>query len=225
MPLSSLLWSAPTILTMRIDKVAARPDRVGRYTVHLENGNTLRLYRQTVEDFGIYPGKEMDDAEFDRLREAAEEVSAKMCAVRIISASSVSKRDLERRLIQKGASKQNAQQTVEWLSERNLLDDQATAKQVVQSCISKGYGPARAKQALYEKRIPKEYWDEALADYPDQTDEILSFFQSKLGNDWDQKTLKKTIDALLRRGHSYGEIRKALNKFSKDMDWEEESYG
>lgn len=193
--------------------------------MHFEDGSTLRLYRQTAEDFGIYTGKEMDDAELTDLRTAAEEMSAKMRAVRIISASSVSKGDLERRLIQKGESKQNAQQAVQWLSERNLLDDRATAVQVVQNCISKGYGRARAKQALYEKRIPKEYWDDALADYPDQCDEILSFLQAKLGNDWDQKALKRTIDALLRRGHSYGNIRKALNQFSEDVDWEEESYG
>ena len=209
---------------MRIDKVAARPDRAGRYTVNFEDGSTLRLYRQTVEDFGIYTGKEMDDAEFALLRTAAEEMSAKMRAVRIISASGVSKGDLERRLIQKGESKQNARQAVEWLSERNLLDDRTTAQQIVHSCISKGYGPARAKQALYEKRIPKEYWDDVLAGYPDQTDEILSFLQAKLGENWDQKALKRTIDALLRRGHSYSAIRKALYIFSENTDWEE-SYG
>ena len=210
---------------MRIEKVAARPDRAGRYTVKLEDGSTLRLYRQTVEDFGIYTGKELTDAEFSKLRTAAEEMSAKMRAVRIISASGVSKGDLERRLIQKGESKENAKQAVDWLSERNLLDDRATAQQIVQSCIVKGYGPARAKQALYEKRIPKEYWEVVLADYPDQTDEILQFLQMKLGSHWEQKDLKRTVDALLRRGHSYGDIRKALNKFSEDVDWEEESYG
>lgn len=210
---------------MRIEKVAAQPDRAGRYTVKLADGSTLRLYRQTVEDFYIYSGKELEDDELVRLRTAAEEMSAKMRAVRIISASSVSKGDLERRLLQKGESKQNARQAVEWLSERNLLDDRATAQQTVQSCISKGYGPARAKQILYEKRIPKEYWDEVLADYPDQTDEILTFLQSKLGAHWDQKALKRTIDALLRRGHSYGAVRKALHLFSENVDWEEESYG
>ena len=210
---------------MRIEKVAAQPDRAGRYTVKLEDGSTLRLYRQTVEDFAIYSGKELDNAELTRLCAAAEEMSAKMRAVRIISASSVSKDDLERRLIQKGESKRNAQQAVQWLSERNLLDDKATAHQVVQSCISKGYGPAHARQALYEKRIPREFWDEALADYPDQTQEILSFLRSKLGSNWDQKILKKTIDALLRKGHSYGDIRKALNQFSENVDWEEGDYG
>jgi len=210
---------------MRIERIAARPDRAGRYTVKLDDGSTLRLYRQTVEDFAIYSGKELEDAEYSRLRTASEEMSAKMRAVRIISASGVSKGDLERRLIQKGESRQNARQAVEWLSERNLLDDRVTAQQIVQSCISKGFGPARAKQALYEKRIPKEYWDEVLTDYPDQTDEIVSFLKQKIGDNWDQKSLKRTVDALLRRGHSYSAVRKALNQFSENVDWEEESYG
>ena len=210
---------------MRIEKIAAQPDRAGRYAVKFENDSILRLYRQTVEDFGIYTGKEMSDEEFNRLRTAAEEMSAKMRAVRIISASSVSKGDLERRLIQKGESKQNAKEAVQWLSERNLLDDKATAQQVVQSCISKGYGIARAKQVLYEKRIPKEYWEQALTDYPEMTDEILSFLKLKLGTQWDQKALKRAVDALLRRGHSYDDIRKALKLFSGNVGLEEEYYG
>ena len=55
-----------------------------------------------------------------------------------------------------------------------------TAEQIVHKCIYKGYGLSRAKQALYEKRIPKEYWEEALADYPDQMEKILSFLRSRL---------------------------------------------
>ena len=203
---------------MRIDKVAARPDRAGRYTVQMEEGSILRLYRQTVEDFGIYTGKELDDGELARLRKTAEEMSAKMRAVRIISASGVSKKDLERRLIQKGESKQNAQQAVQWLSERNLLDDQATARQVVQSCINKGYGPARAKQALYEKRIPKDLWEEALAEYPDQQDKITEYLSAKLPSCPDDRQVRRAIDALLRRGHTYHQIRKALEQLSVDTE-------
>ena len=33
----------------------------------------------------------------------------------------------------------------------DLLDDAKTAQQIVQRCISKGYGRSRAKQALFEK--------------------------------------------------------------------------
>ena len=186
--------------------------------MRFEDGSSMRLFRQTVEDFGLYPGMELTDEEMKSLRTAAGKMSAKMRAVRIVAASSVSKGDLEKRLVQKGEDPNHAKAAVDWMSEMDLVDDQKTAEQIVHRCISKGYGLARAKQALYEKRIPKEYWDSALEDYPDQTPAIVTFLHNRLGDDWDEKDLKKAIDALMRRGHSYSQIRQALQQLSLDAD-------
>ena len=186
------------------------------------DGSAMRLYRQTVQDFGLYPGKELTDAEMTALRKAAGEMSAKMRAVRIVSATNVSKRDLEQRLIHKGEDPTQAKQAVAWMSELNLLDDAKTAEQVVHSCIRKGYGIARAKQALYEKRIPKEYWEDALADYPDQTDKITEFLSSRLKPGYEERDLRRATDALLRRGHSYQQIRRALDELCFAEDFQED---
>ena len=203
---------------MRIEHLAGSPDRAGRFLLRFENGETMRLYRQTVEDFGLYPGCELDDEQIVQLRKAAGEMSAKMRAVRIVSVSNVSKRDLEQRLIQKGEDPMQAKKAVQWMADLDLVDDAKTAQQIVGSCIRKGYGITRAKQALYEKRIPKEYWDEALADYPEQSDKILEFLRSRLSDTSDPKVVKRAIDALIRRGHSYGRIRRALESLSVDAD-------
>ena len=169
-----------------------------------------------MEDFGLYTGMEFTQEQFEKLTEAGEKLSAKMRAVRIVSASNVSKKELETRLIQKGEKPNDARQAVTWLEELQLLDDEKTAEQIVHSCISKGYGPARAKQVLYEKRIPKELWEPALADYPDQTERILSFLKSKITDPSDQRAVKRAVDSLLRRGHSYRVIRDALNELLLD---------
>ena len=182
------------------------------------DGSSMRLYRQTVEDFALYTGKEVSDEEMDNLRTAAGEMSAKMRAVRIVSASSVSKRDLEQRLVQKGEAPDQAKEAVQWMSDLKLVDDRQTAEQVVSRCIAKGYGLARAKQALYEKKIPKEYWSEALADYPDQTEKLIDFLRSRLGDEPSEKETKRAIDALLRRGHSWNAIRQALKEVAQDAD-------
>ena len=203
---------------MRIDLLKTTPDRAGRYWVTFEDGSKIALYRQTVEDFGLYTGMELTEGEYDTLLTAAGAMSAKMRAVRIVSASNVSRRDLEERLVRKGEDPQQAKEAVQWMEELRLVDDRNTAEQVVHSCISKGYGLARAKQALYEKRIPKEFWEEALEDYPDQLDRILSFLRSRLDEDSDEKQKKKAIDALVRRGHSFGLIRQALNQLSFDSE-------
>ena len=208
---------------MKVESLKTAPDRAGRYWVTFDDGSKMGLYRQTVEDFALYSGKELDEQEAEALRTAAGQMSAKMRAVRIVSAASVSRRDLEARLVRKGEDPQQAKEAVAWMEDLHLVDDRATAEQVVRSCISKGYGLMRAKQALYEKRIPKEYWDEALADYPDQTEKITAFLKSRLDADSDEKQVRRAVDALIRRGHSYGTIRRALDALSFDTeDFQEE---
>ena len=203
---------------MRIDTLKNSPDRAGRYWVTFEDGSKIGLYRQTVEDFGLYIGKELNEEEKEKLLTAAGKMSAKMRAVRIVSATNVSKRDLEERLVRKGEDPEQAREAVAWMEDLHLVDDRNTAEAVVHSCIAKGYGLQRAKQALYEKRIPKQYWEEALEDYPDQEERIASFLKSRLDEDSDQKQIKKAIDALIRRGHSYGVIRRVLSELSFDSD-------
>ena len=203
---------------MRIDSISQSPDRSGRYLVKFSDGSHMKLYRQTVEDFRLYPGMELDD--LDALRESAGSYSAKMRAVRIVSAAAVSKRDLESRLVRKGESEEQAKEAVRWLSELNLVDDRATARQVVESCIRKGYGIARVKQALYEKQIPKEFWEDALESYPDQIDAIVRLLQQKLRDPEDPKQVKRAIDAAIHRGHSYGDVKRALGMIGTEVEEE-----
>ena len=203
---------------MRIDSVAAQADRAGRYLIKFSDGSTMRLYRQTVEDFALFSGQELTEEQTKALREAAGKMSAKMRAVRIVAASNVSRSDLEQRLIRKGENPTQAREAVQWMEDLDLVDDARTARSIAERCAAKGYGLSRAKQALYEKRIPKEYWDDVLSDYPDQTDHILSFLRSRLRGEWDEKDLKKAVDALMRRGHNYSQIKTALSQMQLELD-------
>ena len=209
---------------MRIDSISAKADRAGRYAVKFSDGSSMRIYRQTVEDYGLYSGLELTEQQIKDLRSAAGRMSAKMRAVRIVTASNVSRRDLEERLIRKGEQPEQAREAVQWMESLDLVDDARTAAQIVGQCVRKGYGVARAKQALYEKRIPKEYWEDALADYPDQSEYILSFLRRQLGEDREQRQVKRAVDALLRRGHNYNDIRRCLSAldaddFLEDAQW------
>ena len=203
---------------MRIEFLSSKPDRAGRYQVRFEDGQTMRLYRQTVEDFGLYAGIELSDEQMQRLERSAGDTSAKMRAVRIVAASNVSRRDLEQRLVRKGQTKEQAKAAVEWMEDLNLLDDRETARQIVFRCAAHGYGVARAKQMLYEKQIPKDLWADALEDYPDQSENILAFLCARLGEEPDQRQIKRATDALLRRGHSWSDVRRALNEMSVSSD-------
>lgn len=207
---------------MKLEQLQSSPDRAGRYWCQFSDGSRLGVYRQTVEDFGLYSGLELSRERYEALTAAAGEMSARMRAVRIVSAASISRQELEERLIHKGEQPENARRAVAWMESFGLVDDRATAENVVRACAAKGYGLSRAKQALYEKRVPREYWEAALADYPDQLDRILDFLRARLDDDADSKQVKRAVDALLRRGHSYSAIRKALEQLTLEPEdgWE-----
>ena len=207
---------------MRVDSLANQPDMAGRYRVSFSDGTVLRLYRQTVQDYGLYPGLELEEEKFQKLRQDASQMSAKMRAVRIVASSNISQKGLERRLVQKGEDPQQAKNAVKWMSDMDLLDDRKTAEQIVSSCIRKGYGLTRAKQALYEKQIPREFWQEVLEDYPDQMEYIVSFLSARLKGNPDGREVRRATDALIRRGDSYGPIRKGLGQLAIDDDLQEE---
>lgn len=208
---------------MIIERIEPLPSQEHVWKLHLSDGTVVKTQDYVIADLGLYPGVSLDEAKLQELRDAVGLASAKNRAVRIVSATGVSKKELERRLTQKGESAQDAKAAVQWLSDLELLDDAKTAEQLVRSAVRKGYGKARIKQILYEKRIPEEFWEDALDKVPDMDDAVDKFLSQRLkGREPDQKELKRTIDALLRRGHSWSDIRAGLRRYSDSLDLEEQ---
>lgn len=208
---------------MKIEAIEQTRSPQGRLRLRFQDGSSRMVYPAVIAQLGLYAGKELSAEEVELLNKTDGEVSAKERAVRIISASTVSKRELENRLRQKGESEENTKAAVAWLEELRLLDDRKAAELVVRSGISKGYGEARIRQMLYEKRIPKAFWDAALEQIPPQDDAIDSFLQRRFrGKTPDRAECKRAKDALLRRGHSWGDIRKALERYQPDEEYFEE---
>ena len=197
----------------------------GQVKLVFSDGSVLKTQPYLVSDFGLCAGLELDDEQMQALYAAAKKASARERAVRIVAASGVSEKELKKRLVQKGEDALDAAQAVDWLKELKLVDDAKTAEQLVASAAAKGYGRARIRNLLYEKSIPREYWDEALARVPPMDDALDRFLRQRLkGCDPDEKTLKKTVDALLRRGHSWGDIQAALRRYQTGLELEEDEW-
>lgn len=213
----------PTISTMTIEKLEPSPRQEHSFRVRLSDGTVIRTQDYVIADLGLYPGMELDEQGLAALKAAAGRASARVRAVRIVSASGVSKQELERRLIQKGETPDDAGDAVRWLSELELLDDGKTAEQLVRSAVNKGYGKARIRQILFEKRIPEEYWEDALALVPEMDDAVDRFLNQRFrGREPEEKEVKRAVDALLRRGHSWSDIRAGLRRYSDSLDLEED---
>ncbi|MBO2527139.1 MAG: hypothetical protein CW335_03030 [Clostridiales bacterium] len=204
---------------MKVESIASTRSPQGKLRVRFDDGSSLMVLPAAMAELGLYQGMELPDGAMESIKDTCAKASAKERAVRIISASTVSKRELEKRLIQKGEREEDAKQAVQWLDDLRLLDDAQAAQQIVRSGAAKGYGAARIKQMLFEKRIPKEYWDDVLELLPPQDDAIDSFLQRRFrGKQPDRAECKRATDALLRRGHSWSDIRRALERYAPEEE-------
>lgn len=204
---------------MRIESLREPSVRGGRYTVTLDDGRKLRLEKAVVADFGLFSGRELEEAELQQIRESNAKASARARAVRIVSATAVTQKDLRRRLVQKGEREEDADAAIEWLSDLNLLDDLQTARQLAQSAARKGYGKARIRQIFYQKGVNRELWEEAMEGLPEPDDAIDRFLASRFkGQKPDEKETKRAVDALLRRGHSWSDICPAMARYTDALN-------
>ena len=193
-----------------------------RVKLLFDDDTVLKTQPYLIADLGLYSGMELSESDYRALLAAAGKASAKARAVRIVAAAGVSEKELQKRLVQKGEDKQDAEEAVGWLKELHLLDDRETARQLVTSAVSKGYGRARIKNILYEKGIPQEYWADALDTVPEMDDAIDRFLARRWqGTAPDEKEIKKAVDALIRRGHSWKDIQSGLRRYRADLELEE----
>ena len=203
---------------MRVERIEASKHKKGRILVFLEDGACLKITEQELLDFGLRSGDELDEAALGRLKEAAGVSSTKATAADLIGKRAMSRRDLERKLREKGASEAEARYAAEWLEAIGALNDAEYAAALVRHYAQLGYGPARVREKLYEKGVPRELWEEALEELPAGGGQLEEFLRSKLrGRVPDEKEKRRLTNALLRRGFPWGEVKAAWRRIGEEV--------
>ena len=204
---------------MTVTEISPSPDRRGRYLVRFSGGETMKLTPALIADHGLYTGRALDERETEALLRDVKRAEARQRAVNIISAANVTGRELSDRLRRRGASDADAGDAVQWLTDLHLLDDARTARQIAERGVRRGYGARRIRQMLFEKKVPREYWDEALAALPAPEGPIDEYIRANLKDAGDPRQRKRTADALIRRGFEWNDIKSGLRRADA---WEDE---
>lgn len=204
---------------MTIERIEASRHKKGRVLVFLEDGACLRITEQELLDFGLRSGDELDDKTLQKLKEAAGVSNVKATAADLVGKRAMSRRDLERKLQDRGASETEARYAAEWMEAIGAINDADYAAVLARHCADLGYGPQRVREKLYEKGVPRELWDDALDTLPDSAGQIDAFLERKLrGRVPDQREKKRLCDALLRRGFSWPEVKAGLNRLGSEIE-------
>ena len=193
----------------------------GRLTVGFEDGSEVKSTLGVVTDLRLFSGKDLDDEAFEAFRLDSVRALARERAMEMLSRRPMSRHELQRKLVEKGIDEDVAAHCTQWLSERGLMDDESYAQALARHYAAKGYGPGRLRSELSKRGIDRELWDDTLEYMPVNESKIDKFISARLKDPEDREQVRKVSAALFRRGHSWEEIRAALERFNAEAEYEE----
>ena len=194
--------------------IALKQTAPERFLARFDTGEEVRTTLAVVTDHHLSCGRELTEAELDALRAASERSRCRQRALRIMSV-----RELTDRLKEKGETPDNAEDAAAWLEQMHLLDDAQYAAMCVRHYAAKGYGAGRIRSELYRRGIPRDLWDDALQELPEQDEQIDALLRRRLRSDTpDRDELRRASDYLYRRGFGRDEIRAALARYQDNFE-------
>jgi len=204
---------------MQIIEIKRSERKKDRLLVKLDSGNLLRVTEEELLRFGLRAGMELDEEQIGALQSAAKTSSTKAVAANMIGSRALSKQELQRRLVRKGSDEADARAAADWLEDIGAVDDAAYAAAIVRDYGRRGYGPARVREELRHRGVPRELWDKALEEMPESSDILDALIRKKCRGDLsDPKEIKRVSDGLLRRGFSWGEVKAALSRYAEILE-------
>ena len=186
-------------------------------------------YRATVDNDYWYSEKfknykEINEEELTELLNAVSFRRAYNKGLDFLSRRPYGTKELVKKLCEKGHEKEYAEKACERLLELGLLNDEEYARILANDLSErKNYSTKRIKQELGFRGVSRDIIENTidLLDN-DPVPRIIILIKKKYINKInDEKGRKRTVDALLRLGYSYSDIKSALNSIT---DFEDEYY-
>lgn len=199
---------------MLLEKIVLHNSKKDFFELHFASGERLNCSLAQMADFAVYSGREFTEEEYGALKAAAAMARTREKAAALLAYRAMSCAELERKLVEKGETPENASAAAEWLRELGAIDELEYARGLVRHYSRKGWGAGRIKEEFYRRRLPREYWEEALAELEESTEQMVRFVEKRIAaRGTDPKEKKKTADALFSRGFAWEDIKRVIAEY------------
>ena len=121
--------------------------------------------------------------------------------MRLLERRDYGRDELAAKLVEKGFEAPEAVAAADRCVALGFVNDENYAAMVARHYTARGFGERRVLEELRRRRVPREYWDEALAAVPDDADGAYRCLCAKMrGRAPEPEELRRAAAAVPRRG-------------------------
>lgn len=193
----------------------------GRYSIYLDGEFACVLHADVFATSRLQTGVMVSPGEMAELQYASEQKLTRERAMRLLGQRAYTEQGLYRKLCEK-TDEHHAAETVARMVELGLLDDRDYARRYAVDCMRiKGFSAQRTLQELLRKGIAREDAEAVLEEMEDDPCPAIAqvIYRKYLRYINDEKGCRKTVNALLRLGYRYGDIRTVIGNILEDEDY------
>lgn len=191
----------------------------------LSDGQKLYLSQDIIDAYHLRRGMDITGQMLQDVTEAADFRRARRRAYHLLAVRDYSYVELSERLC-RNYGEDISYRVCDLLAKEGYLNDWRYGERLAEWLWEeKKFGLYRIRQEMRRRGLSDEVIERSLAPYGEADGEdtarrLAELIQSRYGgqNLWDEKSRRRVVSALMRRGYAYSQIRKAIGLCGGDTD-------
>jgi len=207
---------------MLITAIEKQKKNANRCSVFIDGEFAFGMMSQDAYLMGLKVGNEISPAELDKLKQTVVLTDAKNLALKYLSYSMRTKREVITKLKTYEFSDDLIDEVISFLEQHRYIDDSNYAEKYISEKLRTGYGEWRIKQELIRKGIDPEVISSCLEEnQEDATQKILGLLEKKIKSEtedeFNKKERQKIYNFLNSRGFGYDDTKSALRLYWENI--------
>ena len=183
------------------------------------------VFGMTISDaylMGLKEGNKISPAELKKLKETVVLMDAKNLALKYLSYSMRTKRDVITKLKTYEFGEELIDEVISFLEQHRYIDDENYAKKYIAEKLRAGYGEWRIKQELFRKGIDADTISTCLEESEeDPAEKIIALLEKRIKSEteeeFNKKERQKIYNFLSSRGFGYDDAKSAIRMYWDEM--------
>ena len=202
-------------------KLNFKDGKANKVHIFVDGEYSMTVDRDFIAASEYCENMEIDEEELAELEKAVSSRRAFNKAVDLLSRRDHARGELLTKLKQKGFA-DGAEQALEKLESYGYIDDRRFAQNYANELIRlKGFGKRRIVQELFKKGVSRDIIDEVVSELEFDIESLVSIIERKYSRYLDdEKGVRRTINALVRMGYGFSEIKEALAEVQQSLEEE-----